>query len=146
MKDTSKNIEEKLEILAQRKVSASMVAETVSKIFGVTAEKELSAEKSRQIMTVKNLFESNDGNAFPQFRGTGYNLFNAITEFADHYRDTRSNNGTTAEKQRAFTSIFGSGNDMKQQGIDLVLELTKGAESVNQTVSYSFADTGLNVR
>jgi phage/plasmid-like protein (TIGR03299 family) len=146
LKDTGKSIEEKMEVLAQRKVTSEMIGKTISEIFKVESNKELSSEKARQILTVKELFESNDGNAFPQFRGTAYNLFNAITEYADHHRDTRTTNGTTAERQRAFTSIFGSGNDMKQQGIDLVLELTKGAESVNQTVAYSFADTGLNIR
>jgi hypothetical protein len=79
----------------------------------------------------------NDDNAFPQFRGTGYNLLNSITEYTDHFRDTRSADGDT-EGQRAFSALFGSGDKFKQEAVEIVLELTNGAQSVNQPKEYSF--------
>jgi phage/plasmid-like protein (TIGR03299 family) len=133
------NLQEKFEILAQRKVSSEIVGQTIAKLFKIDLTKDLSTKQSRQILTIKDLFESNDNDAFKQFRGTGYNLLNAATEYVDHYRDTRGENGET-DKQRAYSALFGSGDKFKQEAMEIVLELTNGAQMVNQPVSYSIPD------
>lgn len=136
--NASKSLQEKLEILAQRKVSGEVIATTLAKLFKVDMTKELHAKTARQVLTIKELFESNDNDAFPQFRGTGYNLLNAVTEHTDHFRDTRSETGETA-KQRAFSSLFGSGDKLKTEAVEIILEATNGAQLVNQSKAYSFS-------
>jgi phage/plasmid-like protein (TIGR03299 family) len=143
-RETALNLQEKLEILAQRQVNSAIVGQTIAGLFKIDVTKELGAKTARQVMTIQELFESNDKNAFPQFKDTAYNLLNAATEYADHYRDTRAENGET-DKQRAFSALFGSGDKFKQEAVDLVLELTRDARLVNQPTAYSFADTGLSI-
>lgn len=129
-------ITEKLEVLAQRKVNQEIVEEALAQCFGITSQKEqdeISDAKAKAIGTVCNLFESNDGNTFPEFRGTGYNLVNALTEYSDHYKGARS------DYNRAKNSIFDNETvKFKNQAVEVVMELTNGQTVlVNQPVAYS---------
>lgn len=133
------NVKEKLEFLATKKMSVENMTKSISKIFGIETDKDLSKQTANKIQTIKDLFESNDNNAFPLFRGTGYNFLNAITEYTDHFSNVRdtSGNGET-EKQRAFSSLFGTGEKFKTESMNVVLELLQNAESTNQMKAYSF--------
>lgn len=136
---TAKSVEEIMNELAQRKVNTQVVADTVAKLFNIKAvDEKIPTVTVNQISKVKELFESNDHDAFPQFRGTAYNLLNSFTEYADHYRTVRG--GESEDKQRATSAMFGTGEKFKTQAMELVLELTAGAERVNQMRSYSFAN------
>lgn len=131
-----KGITEKLEVLAQRKVNQEIVESALAQCFGIKTKKdidEISDAKAKAIATTYGLFESNDDNTFPEFRGTGYNLVNAITEYSDHYRNTRS------DYNRAKNSIFDNDTTkFKNEAVEIVMELTNGQTVlVNQPVAYS---------
>lgn len=130
-RDAFKSTMEKLEWLAERKVNAEVVANTIAQIFGVTdLTKELPTKTVNSISQIRDLFESNDNDAFPEFRGTGYNLLNAVTEYTDHYKPVRmtgGREGLTIEQVRSDSAVFGLGADFKTKALDIILENTKTA-------------------
>jgi len=137
---TAATLHERFELLAQRKVNSQIVGQSIAKLFNIDLAKELTPQNAQRVEVVHSLFESNDNDAFPEFRGTAYNLVNAFTEYADHFRDTRADGSTTAERQRAFSAIFGSGEELKAKAMEVVLELSNGAELTNQARSYSYTE------
>lgn len=119
---------EKLEELATRRLDNATVATTLASLFGITENQKLNERQKQTMYTVKDLFESNDDDAFPQFRGTAYNLLNATTEFMDHYRPVRQTSaraGQTVEIIRAETAMFGDQAEFKRKALDAILDATK---------------------
>lgn len=79
---------------------------------------------------VLSLYESNDNNAFPSIRGTAYNLLNAVTEYTDHYRTARitdAREGYSVDQARAENAVVGTGERLKTQALEVILESTAGA-------------------
>ena len=74
------------------------------------------------------IYELNDGNAFPEQRGTSYNLLSAVTNYVDHERSS------TKDDQRAESAMFGSGDALKTRALDLILETSKGLEIILKPV------------
>lgn len=137
-KDTFQNMNEKLEFLATHKVNNEIVCNTLAKMFKIDLTKDLSKGESEKVMKVTELFESNDNDTFKEFRGTGYNLLNAITEYTDHFKAVRgAKNDTETNKQRAFNAMFGTGDTFKTESMNVVMELLKNSETINQPVAYS---------
>lgn len=131
---------EKLEILAERKVDGAIVANTLAKLFNVNLESELPTKTVNTFERIKELFEGNDNDAFPQFRGTGYNLINAITEYTDHFKPVRltaGREGMDAETVRADSAMFGLGADFKRNAFDIVMDTTALAPTMAQHKVFS---------
>lgn len=136
--DTFKDMGEKLEFLAQRKVNGQIVSQTLAKIFNLDMTKDLTKQQAEKVLTIKGLFEGNDNNAFPEFRGTGYNLLNAITEYTDHFANSK---GSNRDESRALSAMFGAGDQFKRDSMNIVLEMLKNAPETNQLQQYSYGDT-----
>jgi phage/plasmid-like protein (TIGR03299 family) len=133
---TALNTQQIMEELAQRRVTTQAIANTLSKLFNIkSVDTKIPTVTLNQVEQVKDLFESNDRDAFPEFRGTAYNLLNSLTEYADHYRNVRG--GADADTQRAVSAMFGTGDKFKTQAMELVLELTAGAQRTNQPKAFS---------
>jgi hypothetical protein len=77
-------------------------------------------------------YEKNDGNAFPEQRGTAYNLLNAVTEYTDHTRSTRGNGNGRSE-----SAMFGSGERLKAQAVDVIVEAAGGMPTVAGATIYA---------
>jgi phage/plasmid-like protein (TIGR03299 family) len=136
---TAKSVEDIMNELAQRKVNTQVVADTVAKLFNIKAvDEKIPTVTLNQISKVKELFESNDRDAFPEFRGTAYNLLNSFTEYADHYRTVRG--GDSEDVQRATSAMFGTGEKFKTQAMELVLEMTANSARTNQSRAYSISN------
>ena len=61
-----------------------------------------------------------------QVRGTkdtAFSLMQAVVEYADHDRTTRTSDGGDAEESRLFSSTFGSGAELKAMAWDAALAL-----------------------
>jgi hypothetical protein len=96
----------------------------------------LTAEESRELVSelvnadttrgrkalesIMYLADNGQGNA--PYRGTGYSLFQGVSEFVDHVRLA------SGDADRRFeTTTLGSGAAMKAQAFELILERTGGA-------------------
>lgn len=109
------SVEEKLRFLATRKITRETASSLFDRLFPKSkdaegAEKE-STRRDNIISNILALYESNDGDAFPEQRGTAYNLLNAVTEYTDHVR--LSNTGARVE-----SAMFGSGDTLKSKTLD----------------------------
>jgi phage/plasmid-like protein (TIGR03299 family) len=114
-------VEEKLTFLATRRVTRESMEGILDRLFPKSkdddgAEKESSTRRKNVLAEVLALYELNDGNAFPEQRGTAYALLNAVTNYTDHLRSSRGGNGTG----RAESAIFGSGERLKTQALDVI--------------------------
>ena len=58
---------------------------------------------------ITEIFEKNDGDVFPEQRGTMFNALNAVTNYVDHHASVKGD----AEKNRAQSALFGAGESLK---------------------------------
>ena len=127
----TKSLSEKLNFLAQRKITRESLNSVMDKMFPKSKDDDGKAVESVRrnniLIDVLQRFDHNDGNAFPEQRGTAYNLLNAVTEFTDHSRSSRGDNG------RAESALFGSGERLKSQALEVLLETANGLPSVPVT-------------
>jgi phage/plasmid-like protein (TIGR03299 family) len=132
------SVEEKLNFLATRRVTREAVETVFDRLFPKPkaddgAEKESSTRRNNVLADILAFYESNDGNAFPEQRGSAYNLLNAITEYTDHARSSRGGNGNG----RAESAMFGSGERLKTQALDVILETANGLPIMAAAPIYS---------
>lgn len=122
-------LKQKMLALADRKMSRESVVSILDRLF--PKPKDENAKTTRRDNTlaqVLELYEANDENAYPSVKGTGYNLLNAITEYADHFRTSRGNGSKPGQVSvaRAESALFGSGEKLKAQAVNVILEETGG--------------------
>lgn len=121
-------MEDKLNFLAGRKMNREAMSAILDRLFPKkAAEDGKTANTTRRenvLADILKIYELNDGNAFPEQRGTAYNLLNAITNYTDHERSTR-NDG------RAESALFGSGDQLKTKALEVI---TLAAGSLNETI------------
>lgn len=124
VKATAQSVEEKLNFLATRKVTRESLTSVMDKLFpvakGEDGKPKESTRRENIIADILSRFESNDGNAYPEQRGTAYNLLNGITEYTDHYR-TGTRGGAVAE-----SAMFGSGDRLKTQALEVITLAANG--------------------
>ena len=138
VKKEAVGLKAKMESLAERKLTRESTEKILDRLFPKSAEGN-QTRRENVLSEVLSLYESNDRNAYPSVKGTAYNLLNAVTEYTDHLRTARGQ-GTQPEKMaiaRAESALFGSGERLKTQALDVILECTGG--QVKHTVNYSGA-------
>ena len=138
-------MEEKLVYLSQRRTTKESLTTIMSRLFPMTKNddgvEESSTRRDNILASVLARYEFNDGDVFPEQRGTLYNLFNSVVEYTDHERSSKENG-------RAESAVFGSGATLKANALDLIIAeaekapLMRGAQ---QGVSVDFSEIGLNV-
>jgi phage/plasmid-like protein (TIGR03299 family) len=125
---TIQDINRKLNELALRKVNKETCRAIMAKVFGEDWTE--SERKKNQAREIAQLFEYNDGNAFPSERGTAYNLYNAMTNWSDHVRTVRRTDGKQEmqiEQLREESAIFGTGEAWKADALENILKMTENA-------------------
>lgn len=138
-------LKEKFDRLVSRKVSKETFTAVMDRLFPIKADEASKASISRRdnILTeISQLFESNDGNMFPEQRGTAYALLNSVTNFVDHARATRVKTGNPQSniESRTESSIWGSGADLKASALAVVEEVFTG-DSDSDTMWNTFYNT-----
>lgn len=140
-----RSLEEKMNILAQRKVTKETFLAVMDKLFPPSetelaqrsaAQKAHSTMRDNKLAEIAGLFESNDKNAIPEIKGTAYNLLNSIVEWTDH----RAGNDQT----RAASAMFGAGHKLKDEALEVIMEATDGAP-VNKLLHRTQVATGSSV-
>lgn len=128
----SASLQEKLNILASRRMTKDSYQSIMDKLFPAPKDENASPARRDNILAdVIRLYESNDANAFPETKGTAYNLLNAVTEYTDHLRTSRLSDdkrdlGYTSDRARYEAAIFGSGDTLKNRALDVILQDTAG--------------------
>ena len=124
VKQTVATLNEKLNYLAKRKINPVLSRKIMDGLFGKDWTD--STRKRNQVEEIARLFESNDKNAFPEIKGTAYNMLNAVTEYTDHYRSVRVTEGKKGMSEnlvRKESAIFGgTGETMKTKALEYILE------------------------
>ncbi len=79
------------------------------------------ARKVRDRLTC--LFETGIGQDMPDIKGTSWAAYNAVTEFVDHHRPTRSTDPLERASRRLDSSWFGSGARLKAKAWNLAFDM-----------------------
>jgi len=87
--------------------------------------KELSGRTESNREKVVELFTQGRGHQESGIVGTAWAGLNAVVEFVDYERGTRTFNDATAESTRATSAWFGSGVAMKAQAFQTVMQMTR---------------------
>lgn len=113
----SEMLAERLNALAQRKVTRKNVEDILGKLFPFDAEgsKATLTRRENTIGEILTKFGINDNGAYPEQAGTAFAMLNAVTDYVDHDRGTRirGNNQQTIAQSRAEASVWGSGDAFK---------------------------------
>jgi phage/plasmid-like protein (TIGR03299 family) len=128
--EETKSVEEKLNLLAKRRMTKDTMTTVLDRLFpGQKDEAKMSTRRENILSDVLRCYESNDRNQFPEQRGTAYNLLNAITEYTDHKRSTRKDD-------KGESAMFGSGDRLKSQAMEVLLETAAGLPVVETRTVY----------
>lgn len=113
-----KSVGDKLNYLAGRKLMRENMDAILTRLFPKTENNEgVQRDTTRRtniVADILKIYELNDGNAFPEQRGSAYNLLNAITNYTDHERSAKGD-------QRALSAMFGSGDKLKADAFQLIM-------------------------
>lgn len=123
---TEGKLKEALETLATRKLKKQTYEDILNDLFPGESTRTNNVKRE-----ITELFADNDNNAFPDFKGTAYNLYNAITNYADHSRDIRITKASTYEDttlQRYESALIGTGAELKAKALERILVLSDGSE------------------
>lgn len=117
------SLEEYMRTFRETHLSGEQLQEIMIDIHGNGEDEfeELSTKAQNDIDTVLNLFHEGSG-ITEDIRNTCYAGFNAISEFADHYKTVR-NPDRPAHEARFDSALFGSSKRMKQEGFDSIQKL-----------------------
>lgn len=124
---TARTVAQRMTKLAETQLKRESVEKILDRLFPKNGD--ASANQTRRdqtITTVLDLYAANDGGAFPETAGSAYNLFNAVTEFADHFRTARGKGSDPAQVSmaRAESALFGSGEALKGLALEVISEVT----------------------
>jgi phage/plasmid-like protein (TIGR03299 family) len=136
-------VKEKLEELASRKMDTASSKRVFDQLFPLPesesgklspAIKASLTKRENLLAEILSIYDDNDGNAFPETRGSAFNMLNAITNYTDHRKSYGED-----ELRAASSALFGVGNQLKQQAVEVLLQETTGAQRTflkrNQTFS-----------
>ena len=136
MGDDVVRVEDRLNFLAGRKMNREALTSIMDRLFPKqktdAGEDRKTTRRENIISDILKLYEVNDGNAFPEQRGTSYALLNAITNFADHSRG--------GDDSRAESAMFGSGDSLKSKAFEVILESSKHLDEVPRKLVFSAGD------
>jgi len=126
----AKILEDKLNQLANRSMTRETYMAVMDRLFPKPKEENASTGRRDNILEeITRLYESNDNGAFMDFKGTAYNLLNAVTEYTDHFRSARiteGRKGMSVERARAENAVAGTGDTLKAKALEVILETTAG--------------------
>jgi len=151
-RQTAETINEKLRILAKRRLTKESYNDLVARTFyaGKTTEEAEKDTRTQNVLEeILKLYDYNDNNAFPEIRGTAYNFFQALTNHTDHHRNVRqttAKKGWSIDEIRADNALFGTGAQLKQQVFEVLLDRAHTMPEIQPTAYSipSYATTTAN--
>lgn len=121
-------LQQKLQQLANRKMTRESMVTVLNRLFPAPKEENASTTRRENVITeVLGLYSANDNGAFPEQAGSAYNMLNAVTEYADHFRNPRittARAGMSVEQARAENAVTGTGDKLKSAALAVIDEVT----------------------
>jgi len=111
---------EEAQYLATHQLTAGQLAPVFNVAFGyapVTPMEEVYKPIQREMVMVRRLVNEGRGMDNPKIQGTKWQAYNAIAEYVDYYKPTKSKK----EGAKLNSAWFGSGMNMKQRTWDYLL-------------------------
>ena len=111
---------------SQTFVKRSLTREALKAYFETLVPDPKDVDSSRAKATRTNLlrlFEVGKGNDLPSVRGTLWGAVNAVAEFVDHERPTRTPKGGSESLKRFESAQFGSGAQLRSRAWELALSV-----------------------
>lgn len=119
---------EKLKALSNRKMTRVSMVAILNRLFPVPKDENSSTTRRENVISeVLSIYAANDNGAFPEQRGTAYNLLNAVTNYTDHVRTariTKDREGMDISLARAENAVVGSGDALKASALAVITEET----------------------
>jgi phage/plasmid-like protein (TIGR03299 family) len=119
IRNVALTMQDRLTWLTRKRVTKESLKTVVDRLFPPKKdenEQDVSSTRRENILSdILTLYEANDGGQFPEQAGTPYALFNAVTNYTDHIRSTKSD-------MRAQSALFGSGNKLKGDALSIIME------------------------
>jgi phage/plasmid-like protein (TIGR03299 family) len=114
--------ETKIEILAGHSPTPVQLLEYFETLYPDPVDAVNSRAKNVRENLIR-IFECGIGLDMPGIRDTTWAAYNAVTEWVDHHRPTRSTNPTERASRRLESSWFGSGAKLKARAWNLALNM-----------------------
>ena len=130
IRNVAMTMQERLNYLANRKVTKVSLTKIMDKLFPKkqTEEGEESSTRRDNILAeILAIYDANDGDQFPEQRGTAYNLLNAVTNYTDHVRSSKGD-------MRSESALFESGDKMKTTALQLIMEEAEEMPPIRQAI------------
>ena len=125
------DMQEKLNFLNNRRVTKDSMVKILDRIFPKSEDKDgiekTSTRRDNILADVLKLYESNDGDAFPEQRGTMYNLLNAVTEYTDHFQERQEERKPGEEYIRIHVWDLG---EVEKDALAVIFRQSKQAPEV----------------
>jgi phage/plasmid-like protein (TIGR03299 family) len=135
-----KQFDSSMRQLVEYKMNPTLTKEFIHRLYPEPDKQETNRSKSirgNQIASFINLLDNGRGMDVPGLSGTGWHAFNALSEYVNHERTTRVKDGRDEAEVRFEAINFGSGNDLMQRGLGILLEMSQSHhELTNQPVVY----------
>jgi phage/plasmid-like protein (TIGR03299 family) len=111
------------EVLAKTQIDSRDWGVFLDSLIGEIDEDKPSARLRNQRAELTRLFEEGPGTDIPGVNGTAWGALNAVTAWTTHSRSTRGHGGDEdkAAEKRLESVFFGTGNDMNQKAMSLLL-------------------------
>jgi len=142
IKSVALSMQDRLTWLASRKVTKESFTTIMARVFPPTKNDDGVEESSKRreniLGDILTLYEDNDGNTFPEQRGTAYALLNSVTNWTDHLRSSKGD-------RRAESAVLGTGNTLKRTALETILEESQKMPAMPQSVEVDWATIGLSV-
>jgi len=114
-----KEFHDAMHVLADKKLRAERIAELVaSEILPPEEGKEHTKPAKRKIETIMELIENGNGSEIYGVRGTAYGVFQAVTEFSNHYSPVR---GSLAEASEVRFERVLEGDALSDRALKVLL-------------------------
>lgn len=94
--------------LAGQKLTMDQITAFLNTLMPVKEGEESTRNKNKKA-AILSLYELNDNNAFPDQRGTAFNMLNAVTAYVDHNASVKGDK----DRSRAQSAMFGAGEMLK---------------------------------
>jgi phage/plasmid-like protein (TIGR03299 family) len=115
-----KAFDEKVNTLGETAFSGAQMTELAEALFPSSkADGEVATRTNNNRTELVSLFAGGRGN----FGATAWDAYNAVTEFADWSRGTRTSGGVSEQEQRFTSNLFGSGRLFKDKGLETINQI-----------------------